>query len=692
MTLQIIPDGIRTARALPRRGPSPLAAIFVTLLVLCAPAGTFAQTGQSRDTVRVIILENFPPQFVPTPDGPSGIAVEIVREVAKRADLDVEFVTVDSWSDVYAPLSNGEADILSSMGVTAQRAEIVEFTEPYEVFDIKLFVRSETTDVNSVDDLNGRPLGLQRTNVLTESLLNSGEYTISTYPSFQEAFFGLLSGEVDAVVAPTEPFLRLARSARLDDRIKFVGPSLREVKRAMAVPKGRIELRDRLDEALSEFKKTDDYQALITKWYGAPTPYWTGSKILILAGALLLSTVLAMAAWRYVSLVKANREYAVTASRLAHHIENTPLASISFDRNFHVTEWNRSAEQIFGFTAGEIQGRHVAGTIVPAQVKNEVDAVFRLLLANEGGTRSTNENITKDGRTVVCDWYNTPLSDENGKVIGVSSLVQDITHRLETEAQLSRALAAAERANKTKSEFLATMSHEFRTPLNAILGFSEILCAQHFGPLGNQAYQEYARDIHDSGQHMLSLVNDMLDLAAIEAGKRPLQKQAVDIAKTLERCVEDMEHAAKKAGVVLSLSVNDALPPLQADKRSLVQIVYNLLSNGIKYTDPGGRVDISAFASDGGIAIKVADTGIGIAPERLSTITEPFSQDHSEAHLSRQGTGLGLSIVKSLVDLHHGSLQLQSTLGEGTVVTVTLPCPPTEAKPAESSQADDTVG
>ncbi len=258
------------------------------------------------------------------------------------------------------------------------------------------------------------------------------------------------------------------------------------------------------------------------------------------------------------------------------------------------------------------------------------------------------------------------------------AIIKDISEHKRAEELLRSALVEAERANRAKSEFLATMSHEFRTPLNAILGFSEMLRAQYFGPLGAKNYHEYAKDIHDSGKHMLELVNDVLDIAAIEAGKRSLYKEGLSVVELLENCVRNFEKAASKKGVGLSINVPKRLPSLYADRRSSIQIIHNLLSNAVKFTNQNGVVSISASVADRDIEIKVVDSGIGIPSEQLPGVTEPFVQMDSNPHTAEEGTGLGLSIVKSLVEAHNGTLAIDSVVGKGTSVTVMLPSPETE--------------
>lgn len=359
--------------------------------------------------------------------------------------------------------------------------------------------------------------------------------------------------------------------------------------------------------------------------------------------------------------------------RILRHIENTPLGCVSWDRNFVCTEWNKAAEEIFGFTAEEAIGRRPNGLILPDAVSDDIMHVFELLLQQQGGARNVNENRTKDGGVILCEWYNTPIVDADGEVVGVSSLVLDVTEQRRAEAMLLKATEDAQAANMAKSQFLATMSHEFRTPLNAILGFSEMMMPEYSGIMTSDKYASYANDIHRSGRHMLSLVNDMLDVSEIEAGERRFKKEAVDVAAILRTCVHNLGPAAAKAGVSIALEVAGDLSRFHADSRSVHQIVLNLLSNAVKFTPHGGRVEVAARLDGGDAVISVSDTGIGIPADKLQYICEPFSRLVDDPHKTQVGTGLGLAIVKSLVEMHDGALQFDSEVGVGTTVTIRLP-------------------
>jgi len=256
---------------------------------------------------------------------------------------------------------------------------------------------------------------------------------------------------------------------------------------------------------------------------------------------------------------------------------------------------------------------------------------------------------------------------------GMLITYNDITERKRVEGDLRRAKDEAELASRSKTEFLANMSHEFRTPLNAIIGFSDVLVGQLFGALGDARYRDYARDIRDSGLHLLNLINDVLDVAKIEFGKVELADETVDFAAVVDSCVRLMRERAETAGVKLRAALAPDLPGLRGDSRRLKQILINLLSNAVKFTPAGGSVTIGARAEPEGFRISVTDTGIGIAPEHLETALSPFGQIDSRLARKYQGTGLGLPLTKAMTELHGGTLELRSRPGEGTEAIVLLP-------------------
>ncbi len=239
--------------------------------------------------------------------------------------------------------------------------------------------------------------------------------------------------------------------------------------------------------------------------------------------------------------------------------------------------------------------------------------------------------------------------------------------------QMRVAMEEAKLASRAKSEFLANISHELRTPLNAINGFSQLMLNGTFGPLGDPRYHEYVKDINGSGEHLLTLINEILDLSRIEAGKRELSESEIELDHLIASCLRVVRPRAEDKGIALDNRVTDEAPVLWADETALKQVLLNLIVNGVKFTESGGRVCVSVERADGGTTVVIADTGIGIAAEDLDAIMKPFGQAHNAMTRGQEGTGLGLPLAKALTELHGGTLTLNSVPDEGTTVRVWLP-------------------
>ncbi|QDO97807.1 HAMP domain-containing histidine kinase [Ferrovibrio terrae] len=242
---------------------------------------------------------------------------------------------------------------------------------------------------------------------------------------------------------------------------------------------------------------------------------------------------------------------------------------------------------------------------------------------------------------------------------------------------LDRARQQAEEASLSKTRFLANMSHELRTPLNAIIGFAEVIQKQLLGPMGNARYAEYVDDILSSGQHLLSLINNILDMSKIESGSWRIQPEMTDPVEIMEASLRTFRERAEGRGVFMTMTVDARLFEGFVDRQALRQILLNLISNAVKFTPAGGRIEVGAAPlQDGAFGIWVTDTGIGIAPEHIPVVLAPFGQVENDLTRQYEGTGLGLPLVKSLVEMHGGRFAIQSTPGEGTTIRAEFPPPP----------------
>jgi two-component system cell cycle sensor histidine kinase PleC len=286
------------------------------------------------------------------------------------------------------------------------------------------------------------------------------------------------------------------------------------------------------------------------------------------------------------------------------------------------------------------------------------------------------------GNMLTFDWPDALrecfVITRDGKYLGIGTSEALVKAKLgmvaSRENQLRGALASAQRANETKSNFLALMSHELRTPLNAIIGFSEVLSTELFGPHGVARYLEYSKDIHGAGNHLLALINDILDLSKSEAGKMEIYPEEISVEKLFADCKRLIAGRAASQNLNLQSEINGEDVRLFVDRLRMKQILLNLLSNAVKFTPAGGWVMLSATVrGDGGICIAVGDTGIGMAPESIPLALEPFRQIDSPMSRTVEGTGLGLSLVKTLVEQHGGTIEIESAINQGTTVRVNLP-------------------
>lgn len=364
-------------------------------------------------------------------------------------------------------------------------------------------------------------------------------------------------------------------------------------------------------------------------------------------------------------------------------------------RNGAVQFISPAVEAMLGMPVARLLGHglfdrvHVADrpaylTALSDAARGDVHSVeFRLRREPFGAERGQVDFIWVEMRCRPLDRDLGRDATREAEVVGV---MRDVTDRKLGEQALDQARSAAEAADAAKTRFLATMSHELRTPLNAIIGFSEMIAQEQTLMLGAAQRKEYAQLINDSGQHLLSVVNGILDMSKMESGNFEIAAEPFAPRAALMHCCNLLALKARENGIDLITDAPQDLPVMTGDPRAFKQIVLNLVANAIKFTERGGQVAVAATVSGAQLTLRISDTGVGIAPDDLKRIGAPFFQAAKTYQRRHEGTGLGLSIVKSLVALHLGELTVQSRLGEGTAVTVKLPLvyTPLQAKPAES--------
>jgi len=334
---------------------------------------------------------------------------------------------------------------------------------------------------------------------------------------------------------------------------------------------------------------------------------------------------------------------------------------------------NRPAEALFGFDAENVTGKPFTSLFAIESQRTVQDYLAGLA---DNGVAS----VLNDGRQVIgreAQGRFIPLFITIGRLpngSGYCAVLRDITHWKRAEEELTQARAQAERASSQKSEFLARVSHEIRTPLNAIIGFSELMIDEKFGPIGNERYRDYLRDINRSGNHVLDLVNDLLDISKIEAGQQEMAYEAVSLNDTLAQVIAMMQPQANRERVIIRSSLASRLPEVVADLRSVRQIAINLLSNAVRYTPAGGQVVVSTvYERDGSVVLRVRDTGVGMSSAELDEALKPFRQINALRRKRGDGTGLGLPLTRAMVEANRAQFSIASTPGEGTLVEITFP-------------------
>ncbi len=343
---------------------------------------------------------------------------------------------------------------------------------------------------------------------------------------------------------------------------------------------------------------------------------------------------------------------------------------LTFDAEGRVVSANARAISLFGKAAGEFSGCSFGDLLTP-ESEHAARAYFDRVLrgsADDGGA------IDVAGRGI--GERPLPLALALGRIDPdrVCAVFRDVTSRKHSEEELHNAKRETLRAASAKAEFLARVSHEIRTPLNAMIGFAEVITAERLGPIGNERYREYIKDIHAAGTHLVSMLNDLFDLSRVETGQIELNFTSVAINDLTQQCVGIMQPQANRARIIIRTSLTPGIPPIVADERSLRQIVLNLIANSIRFTGPGGQVIVSTLLTDSGeVVLRVRDTGAGMSEKDIEVALEPFRQTATSGSWGSGGTGLGLPLTKALAEANRANFSIKSAPNAGTLIEIAFP-------------------
>ncbi|MDH5182744.1 MAG: ATP-binding protein [Gammaproteobacteria bacterium] len=344
-------------------------------------------------------------------------------------------------------------------------------------------------------------------------------------------------------------------------------------------------------------------------------------------------------------------------SRLSLHVQQTPLAVIEMDTNMTITQWNESAEMIFGYRHSEAIGRNISELLVPENARKKVDLIVENLASQNGGTHNINNNITKSGTTILCEWFNTPLVDEYGVVVGFASLAQDITER--------------SRIEKMKDEFISIVSHELRTPLTSLRGSLGLVIGGMTGEIPDKA-KEFLSMAEKNAERLTLLINDILDIQAIKSGQLSFDMHNIELADILQTAIDENMNFAKQSAISIKLSdINQALP-VHVDASRIQQVLDNLISNAIKFSPDNDVITVSTTVKDKQVVVSVCDNGPGVTEAFQPSLFDKFTQGEESSTRNFSGSGLGLSIAKGIIEQHGGSITYQRSASGGSCFSFKL--------------------
>lgn len=684
--------------------------ISVLLLWMTLIPFFFCAAASAR-TVKIGIYENAPKVFTDASGQPAGIFVDVIEHVAKKQGWQIRYVT-GTWAEGLDRLLAGQIDLMPDVAPSPEREKIYSYHQVPVLSSWFQVYAPKGSKIKSILDLSGKKIAVLDRSIQKEAFeelaqgfgMNS---TLISVPDYTTLFKITRDKEVDAAITNRFFGLQHAKGFDLEDTAVIFHPSNLFFAAAAGT---RQDLLNAVDTHLSLLKKDPDsvyYQSLKT-WTSEKVkfslPIWVqvlGPLIIVfliaaLAGSAILRKQVAV---RTRQLQNLNQNLQVSEKKYRELVTLANSIILRWSVDGRIIFLNDFGQKFFGYTEPEIIGKQMTDTIVPKtettgrNLKKIIQDIPDRFDAYE---QHINENIRRSGDRVWIDWRNRLIVDDQGLPKEILSIGSDITPLKQAEqkinqlnkdlqqhaqnlenqvkdrtAELTVAMEKARAADHLKSAFLATMSHELRTPLNSIIGFTGILLQGLAGPL-NEEQQKQLGMVQSSSRHLLALINDVLDISKIEAGQLSLSFSSFDLRESIEKTVHLVQPLARKKNLDMNIEIDGAVGEVFTDQRRLEQIIINLLNNAVKFTEQG-YIRMKCRPEKNHYLLAVEDTGIGIHPDDISGLFQPFHQIDTGLSRKREGTGLGLSICKKLIQLMNGRIDVQSREGKGSTFTICFP-------------------
>ena len=681
-----------------------LPSVFLVLLVSWfAAGGASAQQRPDARSVTAAVLRDFPPLYSLADTGrPQGFAIDILEHVRREAGLDVRYMVVDNWAEAAAAVRDGKADLVPGFGITPSTNKEFLFSETIETVPVSCFVRASNRSITGIDDLKGRRTAVMDGGAAHITLARREGNRPVPFASMDSALFALLAGDVDAFVFPQPVLLWKARLLDMEDRIKFVGDPLMELKRGYLLRKDEEDLVGRINPAIRAFVASDAYGEAFNKWYGKPKPFWTPAKTMAVMGGFSLLLLAGMFAWRYFALTahrrdlirevaerenaeldlreyQANLEEIVARRTFEVHARETALreaqaiahlGSWVLDVARNSLEWSDETCRIFGVPKGGVTSYEAFLERTHPEDREAVDAAWRAALA--GAPYDIEHRILVDGLTRwVRERAQLAFGPDGSPIKGVGT-VQDISDRKEAERVLQEKNAALERSNADLESFAYVASHDLREPLRNVTAYSTLLERRLAGRLGDDE-REFLKFVHDGAMRMDALVRDLLEFSRVgRTGEPPV---AVSLDKVVANACRSLTAAIKEADGKIDIPPD--LPRVMARPDDLERVLTNILGNALKYRSPEvpPRIEIGCIPDGAMWRLSIRDNGIGIQPgqgyeDRIFRLFQRLHQKHEY----NGGTGIGLAVCKKIVEHHGGRIWVESAgVGQGSTFHLTLP-------------------